>query len=150
MSVPRVKRMNKKSRLAHARSTGWASKNKGAKSIVRRYRKYFGVDLVAAALELRALGVKITETRFAEIQCSATSSPKALRKKAAREREAEEQELDRCWPVWRDEPFPFPVDEHEVMDMCNGGPAHVHEAGPQTDLWEGAIWLAAVCEDNPF
>lgn len=21
------------------------------------------------------------------------------------------RELERCWPEWRDEPFPFPVDE---------------------------------------
>jgi hypothetical protein len=79
--------------------------------MVRRYRRYFGVDLVAAALELRVLGVKVSEERVAELKRLAETPKKSAKEKATREMEMLQRELDRCWPVWRDEPFPFPVDE---------------------------------------
>lgn len=116
MSVPRVKRMNRQRRLAHARSTNWLAKNKGAKNLVRRYRRYFGVDLVGAALELRALGVGISEERMNQLKASAESQFKSARRKRKmaklEEQDTLQRELDRCWPIWSDEPFA--VDEWEV------------------------------------
>jgi len=107
--------MNRSSRLAHARATNWLSKNADAKNLVRRYRRYFGVDLVAAALELRALGVKVSEERRAEVKRTAAQPKKAAKKKAAdkarEDAKMPERELERCWPEWRDEPYPFPLDE---------------------------------------
>lgn len=70
---------------------------------------------VAAALELRALGAKVSEARLTESKRTAEQSGKAAKKKPASKAKAEaemlERELERCWPEWRDEPFPFPVDE---------------------------------------
>jgi len=45
-----------------------------------------------------------TETHRSEVK-------KPAKRKATSEGELLEQELDRCWPVWRDEPVPFPVEE---------------------------------------
>ena len=107
--------MKRTGRLAHARATNWLSKNADAKNLARRYRRYFGVDLVAAALELRALGVKVSVERMAELKRTSAQSKKATKKKAAdkarEEAEMLERELERCWPEWRDEPYPFPLDE---------------------------------------
>ncbi len=115
MSVPRVKRMKRIGRLAHARAKDWLAKNADAKNLVRRYRRYFGVDHVAAALELRALGAKISEKRLTELKRTAAEPKRSAKEKTAKKRQAEaemlERELERCWPEWRDEPFPFPVDE---------------------------------------
>ncbi len=130
--------MNRQSRLAHARAKNWLALNKGAKNLVHRYWRYFGVDLITAALELRALGVSIPEARMEQLRLTASqSSKKARKKKAAEEAEALERELERCWPVWSDAPFPFSVDEWEPV--CGGAalspPPAEHETGPSEKEW---------------
>ena len=132
--------MNRQGRLAHARSKNWLALNKGAKNLVRRYRRYFGVDLITAALELRALGVPIPEARLEQLRLTASqpSKAKARKKKAVEEAAALERELDRCWPVWSDEPFPFPVDEWEPSckhDEPRPSPLAEHEMGPSEEEW---------------
>lgn len=123
--------MNRQGRLAHARAKNWVRENKGAKSLVRRYQRYFGVDLVAAAIELRMLGVHIDDERTAQLQKTATESSRRAtgRRAAAKKQDAAAlaEELDRCWPVWAEEPFPFPVDKWEITDVSS------HNAGPVPD-----------------
>lgn len=68
---PRRKRMRKPARLESARATGWVENYTG-KNIVRGYCNWYGVDEMAAVIELRELGVPIPAERET-----------ALRKKAA-------------------------------------------------------------------
>lgn len=110
--------MDRRGRLAHARATNWLARNKSAKNLVRRYRRCFGVDIVAAALELRSLGAEVSEERMNQLKASAESQSKSARRKrrAAKEEEQDalQRELDRRWPVWADEPYPFAVDGWEI------------------------------------
>ncbi len=69
---PRRKRMCKPARLESARATHWVENYTG-KNIVRGYRNWYGVDEMAAVIELRELGVPIPAERET-----------ALREKAAR------------------------------------------------------------------
>lgn len=153
-STPRRKQMNRKSRLAHARSTQWLALNKGAKNLVRRYRRYFGVDLLTAALELRALGVSIPEARLEQLRLTASQSKKAPGEAAALARE-----LERCWPVWSDVPFPFPVDEWEPVyhEAPLSPPLAEHEMGPSEEEWaaimereDEALSENTLCPEPPF
>ena len=51
---------------------------------------------------------------MAELKRSSAQSKKATKKAAEKAKEEAEvlaRELERCWPEWLDEPFPFPVDE---------------------------------------
>ena len=109
--------MNRPARLDHARAKNWVKNNAGDK-ILRRYRRYFGVDLVTAALELRALGVSISEARMGQLQQSMATQSKAAKRRRVAAQKAEaanlQAELDRCTPIWSDEPYPFPIDEWEI------------------------------------
>ena len=69
---PRRKRMSKPARLDSARATRWVENYTG-KNIVRGYRNWYGVDEMAAVIELRELCVPIPAER-----------ENALREKAAR------------------------------------------------------------------
>ncbi len=136
MSVPRVKRLNRKGRLAHAGAKNWLVLNKGAKNLVHRYRSYFGVDLLTAALELRALGAQIPEAHIEQLRSNAFQpSKKARKKKTAEEAEALERQRECCWPMWSDEPFPFPVNEWEHAYTPHSPPPAEHEMGPCDEEW---------------
>ena len=66
-SPPRWKRMGRKARLAHARSTGWVSRYRG-KNILKGYRRRFGVDAQCAIREFRLLGVEVPAEQQAAIR----------------------------------------------------------------------------------
>ena len=69
---PRRKCMSKPARLESARATRWVENYTG-NNIVRGYRNWYGVDEMAAVIEIRELGVPIPVERET-----------ALREKAAR------------------------------------------------------------------
>jgi hypothetical protein len=71
-------RKTRRGRLDSARATGWVQKYEG-KNIIRGYANWFGVDLLCAVIELRALGVSISAAREAEIK--ATIEGRAVAKK---------------------------------------------------------------------
>jgi hypothetical protein len=54
--------------------------------------------------------VKAAEDAKALAEKAAEDAKKAA-EKAKEEAEMLARELERCWPEWRDEPFPFPADE---------------------------------------
>lgn len=56
--TPRRKRLNREKRLVQSKD--WVSYYKG-KNIVKKYRKYYGVDVICAMTELRLLGVEISK-----------------------------------------------------------------------------------------
>jgi hypothetical protein len=58
--------MNRAARLDSAKATNWISSYSG-KNIVRGYYRWFGVDALCAAAELRALGVPISAGRKQEL-----------------------------------------------------------------------------------
>ncbi len=74
--------MTRSARLASAKATGWVEKYPG-KNLVRGYARWFGVDLVCALTELRALGVKIDHER--EKQIRVTIANRARERKEQRE-----------------------------------------------------------------
>ena len=86
-STHKCKRMKRTQRLQSARQ--WISAYHG-KSLVRGYKKHFGVDEVCALLELKALGKPISEERI-------ESSRKAVQRKAeitTLKRQAREREFN--------------------------------------------------------
>ena len=66
-SCPRRKRMNRQTRLQHARSTDWLNKYRG-KDTIKGYCKWYGVDPVCALTELRMLGLTVSGEKEAEIR----------------------------------------------------------------------------------
>ena len=69
---PRRKRMTKSARLNNARSTEWV-KNYPGKKVIKGYCTWYGVDWRCAVLELRSLGVSISEARVRQLEASAES-----------------------------------------------------------------------------
>jgi hypothetical protein len=57
---PRRKRMKRAGRLRNARSTNWVE-NCTSKDLVKGYRNWYGTDALTAVVELRMLGVAISE-----------------------------------------------------------------------------------------
>ena len=86
---PRRLRMNRPRRLANVKSTGWIKKYSG-KNIIRGYRKWYGVDELTALIELRCLGVSISEER--EEQIRSTISGRANKKTELKAKRKAEQE----------------------------------------------------------
>ncbi len=74
--------MTRSARLDSARATDWVEKYPG-KNLVRGYARWFGVDLVCAVTELRALRVKISPER--ETQIRVTIENRARQRKERRE-----------------------------------------------------------------
>ena len=66
---PRRLRMTRAGRLQSARATNWVANYQGA-NIVRGYRQWFGVDLLCAIAELRALGVAVDHDYEAQVRRS--------------------------------------------------------------------------------
>ena len=64
---PRRKRMKRATRLRNAVATQWVQ-NYGGTHIVKGYRRWYGVDVTCAVLELRLLGVDITAEQEAQWQ----------------------------------------------------------------------------------
>lgn len=84
---PRRKRMNRASRLQSARTTQWVEKYTG-KNIIHGYCKWFAVDPLCAAIELRELDVTISIEQEEELRSSAMS------KSLARNQISREEETD--------------------------------------------------------
>lgn len=76
---PRRKRMDRASRLESAKATGWVRAYTG-KNVIRGYCKWYGVDVLCAVIELRQLGVTISEAREEELRRSTVSRSTARRK----------------------------------------------------------------------
>jgi len=72
--------MDRKARLQHVESTGWIGKYRG-KNIIKGYCKWFAVDLVCAIIELRKMGVSISEEREAQIRESVQAHADARRRR---------------------------------------------------------------------
>jgi len=66
-AVPRRKRMKREQRLQNARSTKWIEKYTG-RDLVQGYRRWYGLDALAAVIDLRRLGVAGLEKREAQIR----------------------------------------------------------------------------------
>jgi hypothetical protein len=79
---PRRKRMKSEAHLASAKATDWV-KNYSGKNIVRRYRKWFGVDFLQAIAELRKLGVSVSVE--CETQIRKTIEQRSLQKRKKKE-----------------------------------------------------------------
>jgi len=76
---PRRKRMNRAGRLQSAKAAGWVDAFQG-KNIVRGYARWFGVDLLCAVAELRALGVSISHEQEEQFRATARNEVAARRK----------------------------------------------------------------------
>ena len=85
---PRRKRTSRAGRLQSARSSDWVA-NYSGKNIVRGYRKWFGVDLLCAVVELRELGVRISAEREEQLRESVASSAAARAERMQRRAEQE-------------------------------------------------------------
>jgi hypothetical protein len=81
-NTPRAKRMTRQSRLSSGKH--WLAKHKGQKT-VRAYAKHYGVDRLCALLELRILGLSISEE---EIENARRMQASANKKKTERTSES--------------------------------------------------------------
>jgi hypothetical protein len=80
---PRQKRIPRQRRLDSTRATGWVEKFKG-KDFVRSYGKWFGVDALCAIIELRMLGVSISQERENQIRASDAARANQRRRRKAK------------------------------------------------------------------
>ena len=81
-STPRRKRFTRKQRLESAKE--WIPANHG-KNLVRRYRKWYGVDFVCAIKELEMLGYEIDPEYKNQILRQEEAKQKAAEKRKAQE-----------------------------------------------------------------
>ena len=88
---PRQHRMNRKQRLCSARDTDWVSNYTG-NTIIKGYRKQFGVDILCAITELRTLGVVIDQKYEEQARRSLEGAARARKRKKA------EHEATELWP----------------------------------------------------
>ena len=131
---PRRKRMNRSARLNSAHH--WLPTYKG-KNIVRGYAKWYGVDLLCAINELRALGVAVDPTY--EQQVRVTMENRA-RERARRRATTTEQIPEGYGVDWDDNyayiagftswGFPYGVtwEQHEALNQ-----AEAREPGEEDD-----------------
>ena len=77
---PGRKRMTRDARLQSARAIRWVETYRG-KNVIQGYCKWYGVDLLCAVMELRALGVTISVEREAQLRQSAISRSVVRNKK---------------------------------------------------------------------
>lgn len=66
-SVPKRKRMTRESRLRSSKTKQWIASYRG-NNIVKGYAKWHGVDLLCAVIELRKLGIPVSDEREQEIR----------------------------------------------------------------------------------
>lgn len=87
--------MTRQQRLDSAKATRWVEKYEG-NNIIKSYGKWFAVDPLCAIIELRMLGVKITEERENQIKASieARAAARRHRDELAGDREFEERYAD--------------------------------------------------------
>lgn len=90
--IPRRKLMKKEARLQSARTTDRIAKYTG-KNIVRRYSKWFGVDLLCAIKELRLLGVEVDEGYENQVKTSLQVLVKGRQRKKAERKQREIEEM---------------------------------------------------------
>lgn len=95
---PRWKRMKRKPRLDHVKSTGWLAKYEG-ENMVKGYSKRFAVDLLCAIVELRMLGVSISKEREVEIRKTLQAREASIKHK---KRVAAENEFYETYPDFDD------------------------------------------------
>ena len=100
---PRAKHMDRTGRLQSARATKWVESYTGG-HIVRGYRRKFGVDLLCAITELRALGQSIPASYEAKVRATleAESQKRRDTKLAAERAQADanaQLQLD-PWAFW--------------------------------------------------
>jgi len=88
---PRRKRMTREARLSCAKDTGWIDKYEG-KRIVKGYRKWFGVDSLCAIVELRLLGVAISDDYETSVRNSIPSAAEARKKRRTEKKRDEFEE----------------------------------------------------------
>ena len=106
-SVPRRKRMARQARLQSAR--GWLPTYR-CRDVVRGYRKWFGVSTLCAIIELRLLGVAVSDERLAQAK---TTEDQVARQRAASKRV---QTTSEPWPD-SDEYFAY-IAPH-LWPICN-------------------------------
>lgn len=96
-STPRVKRMNRESRLQSA-AASWLKTYNGKRHIYG-YRKHFGVDVGTAIAELRMLGVPLTDevVRNAKESVQAAARAKQARKEKRLQRLKEQHRVEVPW-----------------------------------------------------
>ncbi|MCC3377587.1 hypothetical protein [Cohnella sp. REN36] len=89
-NTPRAKRMNRQGRLQSAVS--WLKKYNG-KQYIRGYSKHYGVDTGTAIVELRMLGISLSDEVVRRALASAAASLKARKdRKKKRQLRLQEQE----------------------------------------------------------
>ncbi len=95
-NTPRRKRMNRKSRLQSA--VKWLATYHG-NNIVRGYSRWYGINMLTAAIELKMLGKDITSEYLDQLKAAELAKQKATeaRKKILAEQKAEEKTLT-SWP----------------------------------------------------
>jgi hypothetical protein len=92
MTTPRRKRYSRAQRLQAART--WVRTYRG-RDIVRGYRRWYGVDTITAILELRQLGIGVSETRFAQAkETERQTCARRIAMKEALKNRAEDEESD--------------------------------------------------------
>jgi len=103
-NTPRVKRMNRESRLKSA-AASWLKSYNGT-SHIRGYCKHFGVNVGMAITELRILGVSLTDD---VVRKAKESEEAALRAKQARmeKKRKHQQERQEVEVPWSDETFAY-------------------------------------------
>ena len=84
--------MPREGRLRSGKATDWVAKYEG-KSIVRGYRKWFGVDSLCAIIELRLLGVHISEGYEEQVQKSIEGSAQRRKRRKIEREEAKCREM---------------------------------------------------------
>jgi hypothetical protein len=96
-NTPQAKRMNRKRRLQSA-AASWLKSYDG-KSYMRGYRKHFGVNAETAIIELRLLGVELSEeaARKAREGEKEAARAKQLRKEKTLQRQREQQLGEAPW-----------------------------------------------------
>jgi hypothetical protein len=87
---PRHKRMNQQSRLQAAKH--WIPKYEG-KNIVRGYWRHFGVSPVGAALELRMLGMEVSDEYIAKLRADEEARRKANERRKQLKKEREQMDM---------------------------------------------------------
>ncbi|MFM9281095.1 hypothetical protein [Paenibacillus jiagnxiensis] len=96
-NTPRVKRMNRERRLQSA-AASWLKSYDG-KSYIRGYRKHFGVNTETAIIELRMLGVAVSDDAAQKAREGEKEAARArqIRKEKRLQRQREQQLGETPW-----------------------------------------------------
>ena len=128
---PRRKRMRRAGRLQAARH--WLPTFKG-KNVVRGYRRWFGVDIKCALIELQMLGVKLDPVHVERLECTIRNWGKGKSRRGKKDEQSVPDDFECCYCAqWED--FAA-AEEHPADRTFAGQPPLTRDNPAADDDWE--------------